>query len=124
MKGVNNAGKVLYDIYESSFGSIKSFQLLFTGGVLNSNTEKKAPAVVAILTGYIDIPSAFRAQRAKVPSLASEVVETTAPAPGTFGLRAKNGGYVCIVRNFFFFREPGRIASGVWGCLITFDRTQ
>ena len=48
---------------------------------------KKTPTVEAVfLTGYIDIPPAFRAQMPKVPGVAHGAIEARAPAPGIFGL--------------------------------------
>ena len=47
-------------------------------------TLKKNPAKGAVLTGYIDIPSVFWAQKLTVPGVAPAAIETTAPALGSF----------------------------------------
>ncbi|CAH0395357.1 unnamed protein product [Bemisia tabaci] len=72
-------------IFEIEFSS-KFVETLLDEISDEDHAPKKNSAMEAVLMGYIDIRSAFRAQRPKFPGVAPGTIEATAPAPGTFGL--------------------------------------
>lgn len=68
---------------------------------------QKTPVREAVLTGYIEIPSKFRAQSTKVPGVAFGAAESMAPSTRNFRpLSLWNGRYVYTTRNFFSVFYP------------------